>query len=73
VLDCAYNNGGTISLWVAYITVTHSETIFRHSNFRFWQIVLQKSAALMGFSLGTSASFDADLGSARVSALLVLI
>jgi hypothetical protein len=39
----------------------------------FWQIVLQKSAALVGFSLGTSASVDADLGSARASALLVLI
>jgi len=38
-----------------------------------WQIVLQKSAALMGFSLGTSASVDADLGSARASAFLVLI
>jgi hypothetical protein len=39
----------------------------------FVPIVLQKSAALMGFSLGTSASVDADLGSARASAFLVLI
>jgi hypothetical protein len=40
---------------------------------RFVPMVLQKSAALMGFSLGTSASVDADLGSARALALLVLI
>ena len=36
VLDCAHGNGGTISLWWSMSRVTHSETIFRRSDFRFW-------------------------------------
>jgi hypothetical protein len=36
VLDYAYGNGGTISLWWSMSRVTHSETNFRRSDFRFW-------------------------------------